>query len=123
MCKPLCKWGYYGLPHGNRPCLKTCPRYWFGINGTTNRVCVQVCDSVPGYWGDIETSMCYNNKTMCSNDTYADPQQYLCVEANRCTLGTYADPFTKGCEATCSNGYFADKHNRTCVAMCSDDLD
>lgn len=65
------------------------------MNSTTNRICVNQCDN--GYWGDIETSMCYNVKTLCSNDTYADAQKFLCVSAPNCTQGTFADPFTKGC--------------------------
>lgn len=120
-CRSLCKAGYFGYPVGNRPCLLSCPRTWFGMNSTTNRVCVTLCDS--GYWGDLDTSMCYNVKTSCSNNTYADPIQRLCVVAASCysnaTYTSYADPFTKGCESTCSNGYFGDTHTRMCVAVCS----
>ncbi len=65
------------------------------MNGTTNRVCVQTCDD--GFWGDIETSMCYNVKTACSTDTYADSTKKLCVINTNCTVNTFADPFTKGC--------------------------
>lgn len=67
--------------------------------------------------------MCYNVKTSCSNDTYADAQKFLCVVNTNCTSGTFADPFTKGCEAACSNGYFADSRINTCVYMCSDVYD
>ena len=52
--------------------------------------------------------MCYSDKTKCSNDTYGDSQKTLCVINTNCTEGTYADPFTKGCETSCSNDYFAD---------------
>lgn len=50
-CRSTCRFGYYGWPSGIRPCLQHCPRYWFGMNGTTNRVCIQTCDD--GFWGDI----------------------------------------------------------------------
>lgn len=79
----------------------------------TSRKCVQQCDD--GYWGDLETSMCYDVKNMCSNDTYADRAKRLCVIATNCTEGTFADPFTKGCESSCSNGYYADDNINTCV--------
>ena len=82
---------------------------------------MQTCDD--GYWGDLEPSMCYNVKTSCSNDTYADATKRLCVVATNCTEGTFADPFTKGCETACSNGYFADDNINTCVEMCSDTPD
>lgn len=96
-CRPVCKWGYYGLglSNGTRICVVTCPRFWYGINATTNRICVETCDS--GYWADIQTSMCYNVKTSCTNDTYADPLKGYCVINTNCTLGTFADPFTRGC--------------------------
>ena len=41
--------------------------------------------------------MCYHDKTLCSNDTYADQAKALCVVNTNCTSGTFADPFTKGC--------------------------
>lgn len=119
-CRAICKDGYFGYPSGIRPCLLFCPKNWFGMNGTTNRVCVQNCDN--GFWGDIETSMCYNVKVSCSNNTYADPIQKLCVIAANCfinsTYSSFADPFTKGCETNCSNGYYADSHIRTCIPVC-----
>ena len=87
----------------------------------TSRSCVRQCDL--GYWGDLETSMCYNDKTLCSNDTYADYDKRLCVIATNCTEGTFADPFTKGCETTCSNNYFGDDNINTCVPMCPDNPD
>ena len=59
--------------------------------------------------------MCYNDKTLCSNDTYADEQKRLCVINTNCTEGTFADPNTKGCEVNCSNGLLKDQNINTCV--------
>ena len=116
-CRTSCKAGYFGYPVGSRPCVPVCPRYWYGMNSTTNRLCVQTCDN--NYWGDVETSMCYNVKTSCSNATYADPLKFMCVAATDCTTNSFADPFTKGCESSCSNGYYADSNINTCVPECS----
>ena len=117
MCRPVCKYGWWGLPDGIRPCVQTCPYDWFAINLTTTRLCVTLCDS--GYYADLETSMCYANKTSCSNSTYGDFTKRQCVIAPNCTEGTYADPATKGCESTCSNGLLKDENINTCVEKCS----
>jgi hypothetical protein len=95
LCVLKCPFGYYGSQIGAHLCVRVCPSGWYGINGTSNRVCVQTCDS--GFWADGFTRMCYNTKTMCSNNTYADAQARLCVNGTLCTVGTYADPSTMGC--------------------------
>lgn len=76
------------------------------------------CDA--NYWGDKATRLCSNVKTDCTNNTFADPQQFLCVPGTSCTAGTYADPSTNGCESSCSNSSeFGDMNNNLCVSRCS----
>jgi len=92
------------------------------MNATTNRICVLDCDN--GYWADNYTRLCYNVKTSCSNSTYADKYKKLCVVGTNCTVGTYADPLTMGCEDKCTNSsYFGDNSSNLCVTQCPLDPD
>ncbi len=121
LCVLKCPFGYYGSSLPGRLCVLKCPNSpidYFGMNGTTNRVCVSACDT--GFWGDKSTRLCYNVKTSCTNNTYADSLKKLCVAAADCTVGTYADPLTKGCSSSCSSSlYFGDSYTSMCTTLCS----
>lgn len=117
LCVALCPFRYYGVPVNGRPCVQTCPFGYYAINLTSNRVCTSVCDN--GYWADNFTRTCYNVKKSCNNNTYADSQKRLCVTGTNCTVGTYADPLTMGCEPACNNSsYFGDPSTNLCVTLC-----
>lgn len=94
--------------------MEVCPLGEYAINLTSTRVCVAVCDD--GYWADNYTRFCYNYKENCTNNTFADAQKKLCVVGTNCTTGTYADPFTTGCESNCTNtSFFGDPSTNLCV--------
>ena len=117
LCVAKCNYRYFGTQTGDRLCTLVCPSTYFGIHGTSNRICTLTCDS--GYWADNFTRLCYNVKTLCSNNTYADAQLKYCVNGTACTVGTYADPATMGCEATCTNSStYGDPSTNLCVSQC-----
>lgn len=85
MCRSKCKIGFWGDQTSGRQCVKQCPRYWFGKDPIVDRICVRHTNCSSGYFGDIDTGMCINNKSLCSNTTYADLDKQLCVTATNCT--------------------------------------
>lgn len=117
LCVARCPFKYFGLSINGRPCVQTCPQNYYAMNATTNRVCNLAC--ADGFWGDNYTRTCYNVKNQCSNQTYADRTRKLCVIGTDCTAGTYADPFTMGCELKCTNSsHFGDRSTNLCVTLC-----
>ena len=57
--------------------MQKCPHGYYGMNESTTRVCSLTCDY--GFWADNFTNLCYNIKTACSNNTYADANLRYCV--------------------------------------------
>lgn len=96
-CQKICQFPYFGDPNANlcvlrcpysyygsslttgRPCVLNCPEGEYAINLTSTRVCVTTCDD--GYWADNYTRTCYNIKTLCQYNTFADITQRKCVIA------------------------------------------
>jgi hypothetical protein len=119
LCESQCPSGYYGNQYdSNRPCVSVCPSPYFGQYRASGRICVSTCDT--SYWADGPTRLCTNVKTECSNTTYADASQKLCVNGTSCSLNSYADNYTQGCESSCTNPttHFGDPSTHLCVTIC-----